>query len=113
MTKKGAVSAIFVLDALDKCNYKELVELIGRFKHQFRKLKSSKNRRIKFFLTSRPCKQIMVDFRELLDDFPSIYIPGEESFEQISREVNRMIEYRVDNLAKDQKLKADAKEALA
>ena len=96
-----AGSVIFVLDALDECAELDLKELVRMLKRQFKEMKNSKTSRIKFLLTSRPYEQIMTNFRELVDIFPYVRIPGEEASEQISKEVNCVIEHRVWRLAKD------------
>lgn len=59
---------------------------------------------MKYLLTSRPYKQIISKFWSLLDTFPRICIPGEDELESISQEVNYVIEYRVERLAKEKAL---------
>ncbi len=49
----------------------------------------------------------------LLDAFPYIRIPGEEESESISREVNHVIQYRVEQLSKDKGLSSRVKDHLA
>ncbi|RYP75956.1 hypothetical protein DL771_002028 [Monosporascus sp. 5C6A] len=56
---------------------------------------------------------IWTEFEELLDAFPYIRIPGEEESETISQEVNRVIEYRVEQLAKEKRLSQDIKGHIA
>ncbi|ERS98990.1 hypothetical protein HMPREF1624_04185 [Sporothrix schenckii ATCC 58251] len=63
-------------------------------------------------LTSRPYDQIVDEFWSLSDAFPHIRIPGEEASETISHEVNRVIHYRVEQLAKKKQLSHDVKSAL-
>ena len=107
-----AGSIIFVLDALDECAESDLKDLIKMLKRQFISMQNSTTSKIKFLLTSRPYEQIMADFRDLVDYFPYVRIPGEEASEQISKEVNHVIEHRVRKLAKDQGLNSDVEEAL-
>ncbi|CAK7210845.1 hypothetical protein SBRCBS47491_000916 [Sporothrix bragantina] len=51
-------------------------------------------------------------FRDLLDAFPRIRIPGEEESETISQEVNCVIHHRVELLAKKQRLPDEIKSTL-
>ncbi|RYP87671.1 hypothetical protein DL770_004750 [Monosporascus sp. CRB-9-2] len=53
------------------------------------------------------------EFEELVDAFPYIRIPGEDESETISREVNRVIEYRVEQLAKEKRLSKEIKDHIA
>jgi ankyrin repeat protein len=102
---------IFVLDALDECNESDFRDLIRMLKQLFHKDQRQLNE-TKFLLTSRPYEHIVSEFRELVDAFPYIHIPGEESSETISQEVNLVIESRVEKLAKEKNLKADIKNHL-
>ena len=94
---------IIVLDALDECAELELQNLIKTIEQQFRSSQSNSSK-VKYLLTSRPYEQIMSKFRYFLDKFPYVRIPGEEESEIISQEVDRVIKYRVENLARVKKL---------
>ncbi|KAH8778226.1 hypothetical protein F5882DRAFT_298010, partial [Hyaloscypha sp. PMI_1271] len=102
---------IFVLDALDECNESDFRDLIRMLKQLFHKDQRQLNE-TKFLVTSRPYEHIVSEFRELVDAFPHIHIPGEESSETISQEVNLVIKSRVEKLAKEKNLKAEIKDHL-
>jgi ankyrin repeat protein len=102
---------IFVLDALDECNESDFRDLIRMLRQLFHKDPRQLNE-TKFLVTSRPYEHIVSEFRELVDAFPHIHIPGEESSETISQEVNLVIDSRVEKLAKEKNLKADIKNHL-
>jgi ankyrin repeat protein len=103
---------IIVLDALDECTESEFEDLIQNVESQFRSGQSG-HRTLKYILTSRPYEQILSKFKSLLYAFPNIRIPGEEESESISQEVNHVIEYRVEQLAKDKGLSDLVKSHLA
>ncbi len=107
-----AGSIILVLDALDECIDLELENLIRRVENQFRNDPPSCGK-LRYLLTSRPYEQVVTKFRDLLEAFPYIRIPGEEESESISREVNRVIQYRTEQLAKEKGLTKATKDHLA
>jgi ankyrin repeat protein len=106
----GSVS--IVLDALDECLESEFADLMRNIERQSRNCQSSHSR-LKFIMTSRPYEQIVANFRGLFDSFPRIHIPGEEESEVISQEVNHVIKYRVERLAKEMQLTENVKKDLA
>ena len=94
---------IIVLDALDECAPSEFEDLVHNLESQLCSGESLRNK-LKFLLTSRPYGQILDRFRGLMDAFPSIRIPGEQESESISQEVNHVVQYRVQQLAKEKGL---------
>ncbi|KAJ3572376.1 hypothetical protein NPX13_g5069 [Xylaria arbuscula] len=102
---------IIVLDALDECAEIELKDLVRNIERQFHGDQSSTGK-LRYLLTSRPYEQILSNFRHLLNKFPYIRIPGEEESETISQEVNKVIKYRVENLAKGKNLSDPVKHHL-
>ena len=94
---------IFVLDALDECHEPDFRNLVRMLKPQLQKEEDGFSK-MKFLLTSRPYDQITSEFQELVDAFPYIRIPGEEESERIGQEVNYVIKYRVQQLAKEKEL---------
>ncbi|EPE06410.1 ankyrin repeat protein [Ophiostoma piceae UAMH 11346] len=102
---------IIVLDALDECAESELKDLIQNME---RLLCSNQpaNAKLRFLLTSRPYEQILDEFWGLLNAFPHIHIPGEEESETISQEINRVIQHRVEQLARKQRLSDKIKSSL-
>ncbi|KAJ5935168.1 hypothetical protein N7466_004715 [Penicillium verhagenii] len=96
-----AGSVVLVLDALDECTESDFEDLIRNVKGQFRR---GQSKTLKCLLTSRPYEQITDKFRGLLSDFPYIRIPGEDESEKIAQEVRHVIQYRVDELAREKGL---------
>ncbi|GAP83024.2 putative ankyrin repeat protein [Rosellinia necatrix] len=102
---------IIVLDALDECAESEFEQLIQNVKAQFRGSRP-KCDRLKYLLTSRPYEQVVSQFWDLLDSFPHVHIPGEEKSDIISQEVNCVINYRVEKLARKKGLTDEVKNHL-
>lgn len=105
-------SLIIVLDALDECLASELPAMLENIEKQCHKSEEKKGK-LKYILTSRPYEKILSTFRRFFDDSSNIRIPGEDESETISQEVNLVIKYRVDKLAKEKELAPDVKEKLA
>jgi ankyrin repeat protein len=103
---------IVVLDALDECVESEFKDLMRNIESQSLSNQTSHGE-LKYLLTSRPYEQIVARFRGLLKAFPRIHIPGEEESETIGREVNQVINYRVERLAEHYKLADEIKLQLA
>ncbi|KAF2023522.1 purine and uridine phosphorylase [Setomelanomma holmii] len=101
---------ITILDALDECA--EFDNLMRNLEAHFCSNQLGCGH-WKCLLTSRPYEQIVSKFRGLLADFPQIHIPGEESSETISHEINRVIEYKVDRLARVKELSELVKNHIA
>ncbi|PYH65211.1 ankyrin repeat protein [Aspergillus vadensis CBS 113365] len=93
---------IFVLDALDECKDSELVDLTDNIKS----IQNDGGTRARFFLTSRPYENVISEFRELINNFPHIHIPGENESDKIGQEVNIVIKHRVERLARKKRLSA-------
>ncbi|KAG9203889.1 hypothetical protein G6514_002050 [Epicoccum nigrum] len=102
---------IVVLDALDECAESEFEDLMRNIEDQSRNSLSSRGA-LRYLMTSRPYEQIVGRFQGLLKTFPRIHIPGEEKSETISHEVNHVIKYRVERLARDEKLSDDVQAGL-
>ncbi|KIH94033.1 ankyrin repeat protein [Sporothrix brasiliensis 5110] len=102
---------IVVLDALDECAASQFDGLMRSLETLLHDTQSS-HAKFKMLLTSRPYDQIVDEFWSLSDAFPHIRIPGEEASETISHEVNHVIHYRVEQLAKKKQLSPDVKSAL-
>ncbi|KAJ5949221.1 hypothetical protein N7454_000805 [Penicillium verhagenii] len=96
-----AGSVVIVLDALDECTESDFEDLIRNVEGQFRR---GQSKTLKYLLTSRPYEQITDKFRGLLCDFPYIRIPGEDESKKIAQEVSHVIQYRVDELAREKGL---------
>jgi ankyrin repeat protein len=97
------VSVTVVLDALDECLQDEFRNLIQKLQLQFQRGMEGHGR-VKYLLTSRPYDEITSEFRELEEAYPYIRIPGEDESEVIGREIDHVVRYRVQRLAKEKGL---------
>jgi ankyrin repeat protein len=102
---------IIVLDALDECAPSDLRDLVQKLRIRFHKDKQG-NGSIKYILTSRPYSHILSEFQDLSDAFPNVHIPGDEKSSAISQEVNHVIKYKVEKLARRMNLKGEVKDHL-
>ena len=106
-----AGSVILVLDALDECMTEQFKYLVKRIEDI--SLKDDKTSwSLKWLLTTRPYDQILSEFTNLRDAFPCIHVPGEEKSDEISREIDRVIVYRTNKLAKTKTLSPELREDL-
>lgn len=101
-----------VLDALDECAVSEFCDLMTNLKSQY-PYGGEQGSQLKIIMMSRPYKQILSEFQPLLQQFPHVHIPGEEESAIISKEVNSVIEYRVDQLAREKLLSQKLKTILS
>ncbi|KAK7419635.1 hypothetical protein QQX98_003226 [Neonectria punicea] len=90
---------IIVLDALDECQDSELQPLIDGLEAHLSGDAQTRGK-VKYLLTTRPYDQIMWQVQPLIGASSMVHIPGDESSDAISKEVNKVIERKVNNLAK-------------
>ncbi|KAJ1328888.1 ankyrin repeat domain-containing protein 50 [Microdochium nivale] len=102
---------IMVLDALDECAESDFADLVWNVESQFRSGQPGYGK-LKYLLTCRPYDQVVSKFHSLLEAFPNIRIPGEEESEAISKEVNRVITHRVNQLSEKMRLSLQLKRHL-
>ena len=102
---------IVVFDVLDECTESGFQDLVRMLKIYFRKGTNSSGS-MKFLLISCFYEQITSEFQELVNVFFYIRILGEEELECISREVNCVIRYRVQQLAGEKKFTKNVKSHL-
>jgi hypothetical protein len=107
----NAGSVTIVLDALDECAESETTDLMRHMESQVRNSESS-NAKLKLFMTSRPYYHVVSELHSLSETYPRIRIPGEDASEIISQEVNCVIQYRVDQFAKERRLSDEIKACL-
>jgi nucleoside-triphosphatase THEP1 len=107
----NAGSTTIVLDALDECAESETKDLMRSLEIQVRNSELS-NAKLKLFMTSRPYEHVVSNLHSLSEAFPCIRIPGEDESEIISQEVNCVIQYRVDQFAKEKRLTDEIKACL-
>ena len=107
----NAGQVVCVLDALDECEEESrfrLIDAFNRFYHSKNK-SSMKGSLMKILVTSRPYHNIEFRFCELMEDLPTIRLAGEEESEQISHEIDCVIEDRVEKIGQSFKLRDEIK----
>ncbi|KAK1775475.1 ankyrin repeat-containing domain protein [Copromyces sp. CBS 386.78] len=98
-----------VMDALDECDPSDL----EHFLIPYLRKSMAKSVNAKFLFTTRPYKSITSQFGRLKDSVPSyVRILGEDQCEDISKEVNLVIEHRVEEFAKENEIHIDLKRKL-
>jgi ankyrin repeat protein len=106
---------IIVLDALDECAEPELRDLTeGLIRHFKTEISDGPQSgcKLKVLLTSRPYKLIVNQLQKLLNSFTGVRIPGEQYSEAIGKEVNLVIEKRVEQLQLTEALQESEKRKL-
>ncbi len=87
---------ICVLDALDECENSGRLDLIERCHHYFGDIVKQKpdKTRLKFLITSRP----YFDLERHFSTFPTIHLSGDKETESISREIEKVIRVKVQEI---------------
>jgi len=103
---------VCVLDAVDECREKS--RLVAKITELYNSPRPVIRRGpvLKFFVTSRPDFNIVRDFKALTDIMSEVRLRGEEESEQISREIDLVIKFKVDQLEKKLSLRRTDKEEL-
>lgn len=84
---------ICILDALDECKESELKMLLQKLCSFYEEqVRPSTKMTLKFLVTSRPLQYIADEFNDLSQKIPTIQLAGEEETDQISSEINIVIE---------------------
>ncbi|KAB8231640.1 uncharacterized protein BDW43DRAFT_320666 [Aspergillus alliaceus] len=98
---------ICILDALDECQDGDRNRFICAVKDFY--LGPYKSSKLKFLMTSRPYDHIRRGFWELEAKLPTIHLSGdgEEEAQQISREINLVIEKRINDICRQRLLEKD------
>lgn len=108
----GAGEIIFVLDALDECDDNGRTELYRALEELYSEGGAGS---FKFLLTSRPYAEIHRGFKLLLDPcLPVIHLSGEsnEEIEKISKEIDLVIQARVEDVRRRLDLTSDERDLL-
>ena len=103
---------VCVLDAVDEC--RENSRLVAKLTELYNNPRplSRGGPVLKFFVTSRPEIHIVRDFKALTDTMSEVRLRGEEESEQVSREIDLVIKFKVDQLEKRLSLRRTDKEEL-
>ena len=107
----AAGEIVGILDALDECQDDDRVQLI---KALCRLDNRESESRLKLLITSRPYDSIQRAFQGVIDGISIIHLSGEDEreAEQISREINLVIQYRVRHLGIEKCLEEDEQDFL-
>ncbi|KAI4779146.1 hypothetical protein E4T52_05970 [Aureobasidium sp. EXF-3400] len=100
----AAHNTICVLDALDECkdgDRSNLIAKLAQFHENAVESQHSRQSWLKFIVTSRPYDDIQRGFQHIPPSLPAIRLRGEEENDQICTEINRVINLKVLQLAKD------------
>ena len=92
---------VLVLDALDECSDSERTRLLECLTEIYssEEYQNNKNIKLKTLITSRQYHDIEVRFRRLKGIAGYIQLDGDEKSEEISREINLVIEYSLPRVA--------------
>jgi len=103
---------VCVLDAVDECREKS--RLVAKITELYNNPRPVIRRGpvLKSFVTSRPDFNIVRDFKALTDTMSEVRLRGEEESEQISREIDLVIKFKIDQLEKKLSLRGTDKEEL-
>jgi hypothetical protein len=105
-TDSAAGHVVCVLDALDECESRGRKQLIGDLKHFHNSPSSAKTSSLKFLVTSRPYVSIKREW------IPTIWLAGEMMNEDISKEINHVIDARVLEISNQNGLSQNLQESL-
>jgi hypothetical protein len=103
---------VCILDALDECESQGRDWLIGRLKKFHDSATSPKKSGLKFLVTSRPYVSIKDQWHGITSGIPTIWLAGETMNEDISKEINRVIDVRVLEISDKKGLSRDLQESL-
>lgn len=105
---------ICVLDALDECKETDREQMIIKLAefHQYRGRRPKRKAWLKFLVTSRPYENIKDQFSKVISNLPQIRLMGEDRNDQIRREIDLVIQGKMDDLSSTLSLSVSTKERL-
>ena len=112
-TDPKAGKVVCILDALDECEERARNDLIRKLT-DFHSMRGRKAAKLKFLVTSRPYSSIEGTFRYEINDMSTISIRGEYESDQISKEIDLVIDYRIQRISRARRvpLKPEVQSAL-
>ena len=98
----GAGEIICLVDALDECKdaTERLIDKLVEFYSQ-NKSSGSSSLRLKFLITSRPYHNLEKEFRKLSEIGTYMHFDGDDKSDQISKEINLVIDARLPEIVPD------------
>ena len=109
---QAAGHVVCVLDALDECESRGRERLIDHLKKFHDSSTSVKKSSLKFLVTSRPYVNIKDQWHGIAFGIPTIWLAGETMNEDISEEINHVIDARVLEISRKKGLSPDLQESL-
>ena len=102
-TDPQAGPIVYILDALDECRQDDRDKIIGRLQDFYIEStsQSSAGSRLKFLVTSRPYRQIELQFFQLTKHIPTTRLAGEEESNPISGEISLVVKAKVAQLGEE------------
>ncbi|KAL4755652.1 ankyrin repeat-containing domain protein, partial [Aspergillus foveolatus] len=94
---------VCVLDALDECNAVSRRQLINKLREFYCQpwRPSNSLSKLKFLITSRPYDDLETSFKKLSNQTTYLRLDGDERYFQISKEINLVIDAKLDEIARD------------
>jgi ankyrin repeat protein len=111
-TDPAAGHVVCVLDALDECENQGRERLIGHLKRFHNSSTSAKKFSLKFLVTSRPYVNIKDQWHGITSGIPTIWLAGETMNEDISKEINHVIDAQILEISDKKGLSQDLQESL-
>jgi len=92
---------VCILDALDECDKESREQLVKKLKDFYCQSEHQSNLplRLKFLITSRPYDDLETSFGKFSATTTYLRFDGDDKSEQISQEINLVIDDRVDDIA--------------
>lgn len=93
---------VCILDALDECEESGREQLIYKLKDFYcQSDELSQSPKLKFLITSRPYPELEAAFKKFSGTAAYLRLDGDDKSEQVSREINLVIDAKVADIAAD------------
>lgn len=109
--EEGCGDLICVFDGLDECNERSRKELIAKLSDFYLQDDKCKSHRLKVLITSRPYDDIEALMRQFSQHAAYVRLDGGDKTDQISEEINLVIDAKVDEFARS--FEADDRQKIA
>ena len=105
---------VCVLDALDECEEAQQITLIEKLKTFYSRAEGSGvlKQKLRFLLTSRPYRNIRTHFHNLIRQFPTIHLSGDDESDLIKAEIDLVIQSEVSAIASERSFDRETEEYL-
>ena len=99
--EKGCGDLICVFDGLDECNERSRKELIAKLSNFYLQNDKCKSHKLKVLITSRPYDDIEALMKQFSQHAAYVRLDGGDKTDQISEEINLVIDAKVDEFARN------------